>query len=63
VTGHIDGDGQLEPEHVARIEVGQSDQEAGGAAAVGQLVQHGSKTSACMVEKIRLISNDLLNIL
>lgn len=26
VTGHVDGDGQLEPEHVPGIEVGQGDQ-------------------------------------
>lgn len=43
---YVDGNGQLEEEHVFRIEVGQGHQQAGGAAAVGQLIQQSAEFCA-----------------
>lgn len=47
VTGNIYGHGELEEEHVIWVEVAQCHQQAHGAAAICQLIQHCSELGAC----------------
>lgn len=47
MTGDINSDRQLEPEHIARIEICQGDQQACGTATIRQLIQHSAKACAC----------------
>lgn len=46
VTGNIYGHGKLEEEHVIWVEVAQRHQQAHGATAVSQLIQHCSELGA-----------------
>lgn len=58
MAGDIDSDRQLEPEHIARIEICQGDQQAGGTTTICQLIQHSAK--ACAFRKNMMFNKETI---